>query len=362
MRLAPTHRWPHRWPPAASAIGALLASSSRLLAQSGEPAATQSTPSSPGPVGLMSTVWDLTLKGGPVMVPIAICSLVALALVVERLWSLQRAKVMPPAFVAGVRPALSRGQGAALDFCRSHPSPISRVLEAGIRRWDRPLEQVEKHITEAGLRETTLLRTNFRGLVVITAVSPLLGLLGTIFGMITAFRTVAASGDALGRTELLAGGIYEAMVTTAAGLDRRDPDAAHLSRPGRQGRSTGLRHGRGVHRSHRGARRKRRPPGRAVASRDDGPRGGSHPSHRGRDAERHRSRHRSQRDRERRRRPAHGHAREHTRRRHGRGVEHALGGATTRRPVPLHRGGPRGPRHIPRLFTHTHDDLREGLR
>jgi len=199
-------------------IGAMLALSSRLLAQSGEAAATPSTPSSPGPTGLISTVWDLTLKGGPVMVPIAICSLVSLALVVERLWSLQRAKVMPPAFVAGVRPALSRGQGAALDFCRSHPSPISRVLEAGIRRWDRPLEQVEKQITEAGLRETTMLRKNFRGLVVITAVSPLLGLLGTIFGMITAFRTVAASGDALGRTELLAGGIYEAMVTTAAGV------------------------------------------------------------------------------------------------------------------------------------------------
>ncbi len=208
----------HRWSRAASVIAAMLASSSRLLAQSGEPAATPSTPSSPGPNGLVSTVWDLTLKGGPVMVPIAICSLVALALVVERLLSLHRAKVMPPAFVAGVRPAVSRGQAAALEFCRSHPSPIARVLEAGIRRWDRPLEQVEKHITEAGLREATLLRKNFRGLVVITAVAPLLGLLGTIFGMITAFRTVAASGDALGRTELLAGGIYEAMVTTAAGL------------------------------------------------------------------------------------------------------------------------------------------------
>lgn len=214
MRFAHAHRWSR----AASVIGAMLALSSRLLAQSGEAAATPSTPTSPGPTGLISTVWDLTLKGGPVMVPIAICSLVALALVVERLWSLQRAKVMPPAFVAGIRPALSRGQGAAMDFCRSHPSPISRVLEAGIRRWDRPLEQVEKQITEAGLRETTMLRKNFRGLVVITAVSPLLGLLGTIFGMITAFRTVAASGDALGRTELLAGGIYEAMVTTAAGL------------------------------------------------------------------------------------------------------------------------------------------------
>lgn len=196
-------------------IGMLLSSPSLTLAQAGGAPATQGAPAH---AGLVSTVWDLTIKGGPVMIPIAICSLVALALVVERLLSLKREKVMPTAFVTGVRPALSRGQSAALEFCRSHPSPIARVLEAGIRRWDRPLEHVEKHITEAGLRETTLLRKNFRGLVVITAVSPLLGLLGTVFGMITAFRTVAASADALGRTELLAAGIYEAMVTTAAGL------------------------------------------------------------------------------------------------------------------------------------------------
>ncbi|MCC6229912.1 MAG: MotA/TolQ/ExbB proton channel family protein [Phycisphaerales bacterium] len=196
-------------------IIALLATASLALAQTGGTPTTQGTPAQ---AGLVATVWDLTIKGGPVMIPIAICSLVALALVVERLLSLKREKIMPTAFVTGVRAALSRGQSAALDFCRSHPSPIARVLEAGIRRWDRPLEHVEKHITEAGLRETTLLRKNFRGLVVITAVSPLLGLLGTIFGMITAFRTVAASADALGRTELLAAGIYEAMVTTAAGL------------------------------------------------------------------------------------------------------------------------------------------------
>jgi biopolymer transport protein ExbB len=189
---------------------------SSLLAQGAGTAGA--TGASPSPDGLASTVWDLAIKGGPVMIPIAICSLVALALVVERLLSLRRVKVMPPEFVAGIRPALSRGQAAALEFCRSHDSPSARVLEAGIRRWDSSAEQVEKRITEAGLRETTLLRKNFRGLVVISAVSPLLGLLGTIFGMITAFRTVAASADALGKTELLASGIYEAMVTTAAGL------------------------------------------------------------------------------------------------------------------------------------------------
>lgn len=185
------------------------------LAQSATP---QSTTTPPASASLVSTVWDLTLKGGIVMIPIALCSLVAVTLIVERLLSLRPSRVMPPAFLAGVRPALARGHASAAEFCRANPSPLSRILEAGLRRWDRPIEQVEKHIGEAGLRETTLLRKNFRGLVVITAVAPLLGLLGTIFGMITAFRTVAASADSLGRTELLASGIYEAMVTTAAGL------------------------------------------------------------------------------------------------------------------------------------------------
>lgn len=202
--------------PQRTALIGMSAFPSLLLAQSA--GTTGDAGASPSTGGLASTVWDLAIRGGPVMIPIAICSLVALALVVERLLSLRRVKVMPPEFIAGIRPALSRGRLAALEFCRSHDSPAARVLEAGIRRWDAPSEQVEKRITEAGLRETTLLRKNLRGLVVITAVSPLLGLLGTIFGMITAFRTVAASADALGKTELLASGIYEAMVTTAAGL------------------------------------------------------------------------------------------------------------------------------------------------
>jgi biopolymer transport protein ExbB len=149
---------------------------------------------------------------------IAICSLLALALAVERLVCLRRSKVIPSGFVESVRAMLADGPERALAYCRASPSPMARIFEAALRRWDRPIEHVEKHVAEAGLRETAILRRHLRGLSVIAAVSPLLGLLGTIVGMIKAFRTVAGSPDALGRTELLAGGIYEAMVTTAAGL------------------------------------------------------------------------------------------------------------------------------------------------
>lgn len=176
----------------------------------------QSQPPAPVTVG---SVWDFVVKGGIVMIPIGVCSLVAIALAVERTVSLRRTRVIPPQFVRGLRAALGEGDVArGLEFCRATPCPIAHIAEAGLRKWTEPPERVEKHITQAGQREVHLLRKYLRGLSVIAAVSPLLGLLGTIFGMIKAFQTVAASAEALGRTELLAAGIYEAMITTAAGL------------------------------------------------------------------------------------------------------------------------------------------------
>jgi biopolymer transport protein ExbB len=167
----------------------------------------------------IESVWDFCVKGGIVMIPIALCSLVGLALVVERLLSVRRTKAIPPGFLEGLRPLVREGnQKRCLEHCRASKSPMARICEAGFKRWDRPIEQVEKAISDAGQTEIALMRKHMRALSVITSISPLLGLLGTIFGMIKAFQTVAASGEALGRTELLAAGIYEAMITTAAGL------------------------------------------------------------------------------------------------------------------------------------------------
>lgn len=180
--------------------------------------ATLSNLAPPPPASIVATVWDLILKGGILMVPIAICSMIGLAIAIERAVSLRRSWVVPPGFVDAARAALREGPDRALALCRAQPSPMARIFAAALQRWHRSPADVEKQIIDAGLREAALLRSNLRGLALIAAVSPLLGLLGTIFGMITAFRTVAESAEALGRTELLAGGIYVAMVTTAAGL------------------------------------------------------------------------------------------------------------------------------------------------
>ena len=169
----------------------------------------------------VESVWDFILKGGYMMIPIGICSMVAVTVLAERMISLRRRHVIPPSFVQGMSSQLKQHPHdvpGALAFCRKHDSPIARVFSAGLKRLGQPLEVLERNVQEAGQREILKLRKRLRVLSIIATVTPLLGLLGTILGMITAFQTVATSADALGKTEQLAEGIYEAMITTAAGL------------------------------------------------------------------------------------------------------------------------------------------------
>lgn len=197
-------------------LGTMMQTILMVLGQAGAPANAASLDAVK-----VQSVWDFVVKGGPVMIPIGLCSLVALTVIVERLASLRRRIVIPGDVLPGVTGLLSVDGGdreKALDFCKANGSPLSNVLAAGIKRLGEPVELLERHIQEAGQREASKLRKFLRLLSVLASIAPLLGLLGTIFGMINAFQTVAASGEALGKTELLAKGIYEAMITTAAGL------------------------------------------------------------------------------------------------------------------------------------------------
>lgn len=169
----------------------------------------------------VNSVWDFAVKGGWMMVPIAICSLVIVTVAVERLVVLRKKSVIPEGFAAGLWPILERGtpaQSEAAAYCEASNSPIGRTVKGGVDRMGQGAESVEKHMIAAGEHEIFMLRRRLRALSVVAAIAPLLGLVGTIFGMIKAFQTVALSGEALGKTELLAEGIYEAMITTAAGL------------------------------------------------------------------------------------------------------------------------------------------------
>jgi biopolymer transport protein ExbB len=142
---------------------------------------------------------------------------------IERAISLRRKRVLPPAIVSRVRAVIASpggtfNAGSLQSQIEVSTSPLSRILCAGLRKTGRPVADVEKAIQYAGEREVGRLRRNGRVLSVVAGVAPLLGLLGTVFGMIQAFITVASREEALGRTELLAEGIYQALVTTAVGL------------------------------------------------------------------------------------------------------------------------------------------------
>lgn len=167
--------------------------------------------------GQLESVWDFVVKGGPTMGVIIACSLVALTVVVERSIVLRRGAVIPRGFLEGLK-AVWGDREAALGYAKANGSPIARVLEAAIARREQGTAAVEKAVEDAGRREVVRLRHRMRLLGSLPQVSTMLGLLGTIFGMIKTFQAVATSGQALGKTELLAKGIFEAWTNTAAGL------------------------------------------------------------------------------------------------------------------------------------------------
>lgn len=180
-----------------------------LIAQAATPAASAAP--------RIESAWDFVVKGGPTMMFIVLCSLVTLAVVVERFIVLQRRRIAPPDLLTRLE-ALSGDRVRSLELCRTDGSPLANILAAAIDvRGERP-EIVEKAIEGAGRRELVRLRARMRLLGALPQVATMLGLLGTIFGMIKTFQAVATSADAIGKTELLARGIFEAWTNTAGGL------------------------------------------------------------------------------------------------------------------------------------------------
>ena len=165
----------------------------------------------------VDSVLDFVAKGGPVMMAIIGCSLLALAVIVERFVSLRRRAVTPPDFLKGLE-AIANDSNRATDFCRANGSPIANILASAIKRRGMGIDAVAKAVEDNGHREVIRLRQRMRVLGALPQVSTMLGLLGTIFGMIKTFQAVAASGQTLGKTETLAKGIFEAWTNTAAGL------------------------------------------------------------------------------------------------------------------------------------------------
>ena len=162
------------------------------------------------------TVWEFLQSGGPIMVPIALCSVVALAFAMERMIFLRRTNVAPAAVTEAVEMLHAGRTDDAVARTKDVDAPAVRILAAGLRREGMPLEHIEHAMEDQAKKEMDKLRSNIRPLHLIAAVTPLLGLLGTVMGIQDSFHLVVRAG--LGKPEHLASGIEEALVTTIAGL------------------------------------------------------------------------------------------------------------------------------------------------
>lgn len=187
---------------------------------------TIQNPTTPPAVGDGNNLFQMLEAGGPIVWVLGLLSVISLAYAVERWIRLRSGAVGGVRFGRDVLETLeTRGPDPALEVCRDEDHAMSRVLGAGLRRADFPLVERDKAVEDATMREYRLLSANLRPLMVVSVIAPLLGLLGTVWGMITAFQDLAeASGKA--DPEELASGISMALITTAVGLAVAIPSQA----------------------------------------------------------------------------------------------------------------------------------------
>jgi biopolymer transport protein ExbB len=168
----------------------------------------------------VETLWQLFLAGGLFMWPIVAMSLVVVTFGIERLIALRRKRVVPPQLVAELN-TLEAGKfdpRGAYRICQEHPSVAARVIQSLLEKIGRPLPEMERTVEVAKEREAERLYANVRPISLAVSVTPLLGLLGTVQGMILAFYTTANLEAGANRAAELAQGIYVALITTFAGL------------------------------------------------------------------------------------------------------------------------------------------------
>jgi biopolymer transport protein ExbB len=162
--------------------------------------------------------FQLLFLGGWAMYPILLLSILAVAIAFERYRALKRAEGDPETLTRSVADYVHNGDLAgAAAYCRAQNTPEARIIQRGLDRLGRPIGEIKEAVNEAGRRETYALEKRMDLLASVAAIAPMLGFLGTVTGMITAFRQIQTYEGAV-NPALLAGGIWEALVTTAAGL------------------------------------------------------------------------------------------------------------------------------------------------
>lgn len=164
------------------------------------------------------TLLDFAVKGGWVMIPIVLLSFVAAYIFIERYYVIRKAAKQDQNFMNRIKDYIHDGRiDAALALCRSTDSPSARMIEKGINRLGRPLQDISTAIENAGRMEISKLEKSFPTLATITGAEPMLGFMGTVIGMVKSFYAMAQAGNNI-EVSLLSDGIYTALITTVAGL------------------------------------------------------------------------------------------------------------------------------------------------
>jgi biopolymer transport protein ExbB len=164
------------------------------------------------------TLLDFAIKGGWVMIPIIFLSLVAAYIFIERYYVIRKATIEDTNFMNRIKDYIHDGKvDAALALCKSTDSPSARMIEKGISRLGRPLQDITTAIENVGKLEISKLERGFPTLATITGAEPMLGFLGTVIGMVQSFYAMSQAGNNI-EVSLLSDGIYTALITTVAGL------------------------------------------------------------------------------------------------------------------------------------------------
>jgi biopolymer transport protein ExbB len=162
-------------------------------------------------------MFEFMIKGGFLMWPILICSLLAITIFFERMFYLKSIKTKSKRFVFRVKNLVKKGSiELAISSCRKNPTPIAKIMLTGLMKFGQGREEIKEAIEDSANQEVPLLESNLSTLSTIGNIAPLLGLLGTVFGMIQSFNVITLMG--VGNPTVLAGGISVALLTTAFGL------------------------------------------------------------------------------------------------------------------------------------------------
>ncbi len=164
------------------------------------------------------SLWDLCLQGGPLMIPLALLSIICVYVFIERMLVISKADRLDDSFMKRIRDYIHEGEvESAYNLCRKSDTPYARLIEKGISRIGRPVNDIMSAIENTGNIEVANLSKGLPWLATTASGAPMLGFLGTVIGMVEAFYSIASQGNSAD-ISTFSGGIYTALVTTVAGL------------------------------------------------------------------------------------------------------------------------------------------------